>query len=210
MNTRRSRPRKGWSALTIGLIVLISCGCSDGRSDKRSDAGGSKGSVKATTTSALAAETTTSSGPSTTSAATTSADPTNETVLTAYLGFWDLYIELGGTPPPFDPARVTARLDELTTGAERTQLFDFLQKNAATGLVLRGDIAHSPDVVSNDGTVAVVEDCMDDRIGVYRVADSSRTDTDDPARRLYTVALRQSDGGWKVETVTTGPEPCTV
>jgi len=210
MNARRSTSQKRWSALTIGLIVLISCGCSDGRSDKRSDASGSNGSVKATTTTAPAAATTTSSGPSTTSAATTSADPTNEPVLTAYLGFWDLYIELGGTPPPFDPAGVTARLDELTTGAERTQLFDFLQKNAATGLVLRGDIAHSPDVMSNDGSVAVVEDCMDDRIGVYRVADSSRTDTDDPARRLYTVALRQSDGGWKVETVTTGPEPCTV
>ena len=210
MDTRRSRPRNRWSALTIGLILLISCGCSDGRSDKRSDAGGSNGSVKATTTTAPAAATTNSSGPSTTSAATTSADPTNEPVLTAYLGFWDLYIELGGTPPPFDPAGVTARLDELTTGAERTQLFDFLQKNAATGLVLRGDIAHSPDVVSNDGSVAVVEDCMDDRIGVYRVADNSRADTDDPARRLYTVALRQSDGGWKVETVRTRPEPCTV
>ena len=166
--------------------------------------------MKATTTSAQAAETTTSSGPTTTSAATTTADPTNEPVLTAYLEFWDLYIELGGTPPPFDPASVTARLDQLTTGAERTQLFDFLQKNAATGLVLRGDIAHSPDIVSNDGSVAVVEDCMDDRIGVYRVADNSRSDTDDPARRLYTVALRQIDGRWKVETVTTGPEPCTV
>lgn len=210
MNARRSTSRKRWSALTIALIVLISCGCSDARSDKRSDASGSNGSVNATTTSAPAAKTTTTSGPSTTSAVTTSADPANEPVLTAYLGFWDLYIELGGTPPPFDPASVTARLDELTTGAERTQLFDFLQKNAATGLVLRGDIVHSPDVVSNDGSVAIVEDCMDDRIGVYRVADNSRSDTDDPARRLYTAALRQIDGRWKVETVTTRPEPCTV
>ena len=210
MNTRRLTSRKRWSALTIALIVLISCGCSDARSDKRSDASGSTGSVNTSTTSAPLAETTTTSGPSTTSAVTTAADPANEPVLTAYLGFWDLYIALGGTPPPFDAASVTARLDELTTGPERTQLFDFLQKNAATGIVLRGDIAHSPDVVSNDGSVAVVEDCMDDRIGVYRVADNSRSDTDDPARRLYTVALRQIDGRWKVDTVTTRPEPCTV
>ena len=166
--------------------------------------------MKASTTPAPAAATTTSSGPATTITGTTSADPTNEPALTSDRGFWDRYIELAGTPPPFYQASVTARLHELTTGAERTQLFDFLQKNAATGLVLRGDIAHSPDVVSNDGSVAVVEDCMDDRIGVYRVADNSRADTDDPSRRLYTVALRQSDGDWKVETVTTRPEPCTV
>ena len=111
-------------------------------------------------------------------------------------------------PPPLPP-----RIPPLPAAPEPLLPFRKLAPliaGAATGLVLRGDIAHSPDVMSNDGSVAVVEDCMDDRIGVYRVADSSRTDTDDPARRLYTVALRQSDGGWKVETVTTRPEPCTV
>ena len=112
--------------------------------------------------------------------------------------------------PPFDAAVATARLDELTTGAERTQLFDFFQKNAATGLVLRGEIDHSPTVVSLDDPTAVVQDCMDDRTGVYRVADNSRVDTDDPNRHLYTATLRLVEGRWKVETVSMDPEPCTV
>jgi len=121
-----------------------------------------------------------------------------------------MYIELGGTPPPFDAEATRTRLDELTTGAERTQLFDFLQKNAATGLVILGDAEHVPEVTSNDGTMAVVSDCLDDQTGVYRVTDDSRVDTDDPARRLYTASLRLGGGVWRVETVATEPEPCTV
>mgnify|MGYP007071134430 CR=1 FL=1 len=188
--------------------MLLAGGCSDGRSD----ASGSTTTVKHTTTTTTAgdgaATSTTVSSTSTAVTSSTSAEP--DGVVAGYLAFWDLYIGLGGTPPPFDAATITTRLDELTTGAERTQLFDFLQKNAATGLVLRGDIDHAPKVASNDGTVAVVEDCMDDRTGVYRVADNSRVDTDDPARRLYTTSLRLVDDRWKVETVSTSPEPCTV
>jgi hypothetical protein len=149
-------------------------------------------------------------GSTRTTTTTTPGDEPADPVLTTYLAFWDLYIELGGTPPPFDPTTVTPRLEELTTGAETEQLFDFLQSNATTGLVLRGEIDHSPQVISDDGTVAVVEDCMDDRLGVYRVADGTRVDTDDPDRHLYTVTLRQEGGRWRVETVTMGSEPCAV
>jgi len=156
---------------------------------------------RAATTTASKPSTSTTGGPTTTVAG----DP----VIAAYLAFWGMYIELGGTPPPFNAGAVTPRLEELTTGAEKAQLFEFLQKNAATGLVLRGDIGHSPTVTSNDGSIAAIRDCMDDRTGVYRVADNSRVDTDDPARRLYMVSLRQEGGKWRVETITTGPEPCT-
>ena len=191
-----------WSSLTIVVVLAVVAGCSD----KRSDAGGSTTTVKRTSTTT----TTTSPASSTSEATAASSAPTaNDAVLAAYLAFWDMYIELGGTPPPFDAATVNTRLDERTTGAEKAQLFDFLQNNAGLGLVLRGDIVHSPTATSNDGTVAVVTDCMDDRIGVYRVADNSRTDTDDPARHLYTVSLRQDDGRWRVETVSMGSEPCT-
>jgi hypothetical protein len=137
---------------------------------------------------------------------TESADP----VLVAYLAFWDLYIDLGAEPPPFDPTSVTARLDELTTGAATQQLFSFFQNNATTGLVLRGDVDHSPTVVANDGAAAVVEDCLDDRLGVYRVADDTRVDSDDPNRHLYTVKLQQEGGQWRVEAVSKAPDPCTV
>lgn len=199
MDTGRTAARRvSWSALTIALLAALLAGCSDGRSD----ADGSTTTVKRTSTSTTEASTSTTK----VSTTTVAGDP----VIAAYLAFWDMYVELGGTPPPFNAGGVTPRLEELTTGAEKAQLFEFLQKNAATGLVLRGEIEHSPTVVSNDGSVAVVRDCLDDRIGVYRVADNSRVDTDDPARRLYTVSLRQDGGKWRVETVTTGPEPCTV
>ena len=200
MDTGRPAARRvSWSALTIALLVALLAGCSD----ERSDAGGSTTTVKR-------ASTTTASESSTSTTGVTTSTVAGDPVIAAYLAFWDMYIELGGTPPPFNAEAVTPRLEELTTGAEKAQLFEFLQKNAATGLVLRGEIEHSPTVVSNDGSVAVVRDCLDDRIGVYRVADDSRVDTDDPARRLYTVRLRLDGGTWRVETVTTGPEPCTV
>lgn len=192
-----------WSALTITVLVLLAAACSDGRSD----ADGTTTTVKRTSTTATTPAVT---GSTTTTTTTTPADDPADPVLTTYLAFWDLYIELGGTPPPFDQATVTPRLEELTTGAETEQLFDFLQNNATTGLVLRGEIDHSPQVISDDGTIAVVEDCMDDRLGVYRVADGTRVDTDDPDRHLYTVTLRQESGRWRVETVTMGSEPCTV
>ena len=199
MDTGRTAARRvSWSALTIALLAALLAGCSD----ERSDADGSTTTVKRTSTSTTEASTSTTEVSTTTVA--------DDPVIAAYLAFWDMYVELGGTPPPFNAGAVTPRLEELTTGAEKAQLFEFLQKNAATGLVLRGDIEHSPTVASNDGSVAVVRDCMDDRTGVYRVADNSRVDTDDPARRLYTVSLRQDGGQWRVETVTTGPEPCTV
>jgi len=187
-----------WSALTIAVLALVAGACSDGRSD----ADGTTTTVKRTST------TTTTTAPASSSSTTTT--EVGDPVLAAYLAFWDLYVELGGTPPPFDPAAVSPRLAELTTGAETQQLFDFLQNNATAGLVLRGDLDHSPTVISNDGTVAVVEDCLDDRLGVYRVADDARTDTDDPNRHLYTVTLRQEGGRWRVDTVSMGSEPCTV
>ena len=203
---RRALRRVAWSALTMCVLAAILSGCSDKRSDNRSDASASSTSVKKTSTTTKPLSTTTAPGTDDAPTTTTA----NDAVLTNYLAFWDMYIELGGTPPPFDATAVRPRLDELTTGAEKAQLFDFLQKNAATGVVLRGDIEHAPEVASNDGTIAVVRDCLDDRTGVYRVADNSRVDTDDPARHLYVVNLRQESGRWRVETVTTETKPCTV
>ena len=180
---------------------------SDKRSDQRSDANASSTTVKQSSTTTNRSASTSTSTPT---SETSTPSPANAPVLTAYLAFWDMYIALGGTPPPFDAAVVRPRLDDLTTGAEKAQLFDFLQKDAGTGVVLRGDAEHSPEVAANDGTVAVVRDCLDDRTGVYRVSDNSRVDTDDPARHLYVVSLRQQGGRWRVETVSKEQNPCTV
>lgn len=178
---------------------MVGGACSDGRSG----AGDTTTSVKRTSTT-----TTTTTNPTTRSSTTTT--EADDPALVAYLAFWDAYVALGEMPPPFDPAAVTARLAEVTAGSETQQLLDFLRNNATTGLVLRGDLDHSPVVVSNDGTTAVIEDCLDDRLGVYRLADDVRIDTDDPSRRLYTATLRQEGGRWRVETVSMGSEPCTV
>ncbi len=94
-------------------------------------------------------------------------------MLVAYLAFWDEYIALAGMTPPFDVAAVTPRLAEVTTGAETQQLLDFLriQRDDRSRAARRS--GPLPVVVSNDGTTSVVEDCMDDRLGVYRVAMTS-------------------------------------
>ena len=39
---------------------------------------------------------------------------------------------------------------------------------------------------------------------------ASLVDADDPARRTYVATVRFEGGAWKVERVTTEPEPCTV
>lgn len=190
-----------WSALSIALLAVIVAACSHGRAD----AGGTTTTVKSSSTTAALRPEPSPSEPSLTTTSTTIAE---DPVLVAYLDFWELYVELGGAPPPFDPIAVNARLEELTTDPESAQLFNFFQRNAATGLVLRGDIGHTPTVLSNDGTTAMVDDCADDRLGVYRVADDSRVDTDDPARRTYTATLRQVDGVWRVERVDAEGTPC--
>jgi len=151
----------------------------------------------------------TTSGPSSASTTTTNSGAPDAAALRDYLAFWDMYIELGGTPPPFDLAKIRPRLDELTTGAETAQLLDFLQTNAGTGLVLRGDIDHSPAIASIQGDTAVVRDCLLDRTGIYRVADGSRVDTETTDRKTYVATLRSDESGrWRVETISTEEGSC--
>ena len=111
----------------------------------------------------------------------------------AYRAFWAMYLELTAASA-FDAAAVKARLDVQTTGAERDHMFQMLQVNAATGVLLRGDMDHAPVVESNDGTVAVVRDCLNDRTGVFRISDGSRVDQDVPGRTTYVARLHLADG----------------
>ena len=126
----------------------------------------------------------------------------------AYRAFWAMYLELTAASA-FDAAAVKARLDVQTTGAERDHMFQMLQVNAATGVLLRGDMDHAPVVESNDGTVAVVRDCLNDRTGVFRISDGSRVDQDVPGRTTYVARLHLVDGTWRVEAVSTEAASCT-
>ena len=120
-----------------------------------------------------------------------------------------MYLDLTAAQD-FDAAAVKLMLDAQTTGAERDHLFQVLQVNAANGVVLHGDMDHAPVVESNDGSVALVRDCMDDRTGVFRVADGSRVDQDVPGRTTYLARLRLVAGVWRVEAVSTEAGSCTV
>ena len=192
------------SPVAAVLILAVIAGCSDSGRETGRDTDGSTTTVKRTSTTVDAPTTDTSS-----TTAPTTLPPEDQAVVAAYLAFWDRYVQIGSTPPPFDPAATRAQLAEFTSGDETTQLFDFFKNNATTGVVVRGDTRHSPTVESNDGTVAVVRDCMDDRTGAFRIADDSRIDTNDPARRTYVATLRLDGSTWKVAKVTTEPEPCT-
>ena len=191
--------------MTAVVILVVLAGCSDSGRETGRDTDGSTTTVKRTSTTV---DTPTSADTSPTSSAP--APSADEAVVAAYVAFWDRYVQIGSTPPPFNPEATRAQLAEFTTGDETAQLFEFFQNNATTGVVVRGDTEHSPTIESNDGTVAVVRDCMDDRTGAFRIADDSRIDTDDPARRTYVATLRLDGSTWKVESVTTEPEPCTV
>ena len=194
-----------WSPVAI-VILAVLVGCSDSGRDTGRDTDGSTTTVKRTSTTADATTSTTSAPTS----ETTVAPKSDEAVVAAYVAFWDRYVQIGSTPPPFDPDATRSQLAEFTIGAQSAQLFEFFQNNATTGVIVRGETDHAPSVESNDGTVAVVRDCMDDRTGAFRVADGSRIDTDDPDRRTYVATMRFEGGAWKVERVTTEPESCTV
>jgi hypothetical protein len=195
-----------WSPVTVAVILAVLAGCSDSGRETGRDTDVSTTTVKRTTTT-VDTPTSADTSPTTSSAPSPSAD---EAVVAAYVAFWDRYVQIGSTPPPFNPEATRAQLVEFTSGDETAQLFEFFQNNATTGVVVRGETEHSPTVESNDGTVALVRDCMDDRTGAFRIADDSRIDTDDPARRTYLATLRLDGSTWKVERVTTEPEPCTV
>jgi hypothetical protein len=139
---------------------------------------------------------------------TTVVDPASaHPAIAAALGFWTRYIEMTGRPGPFDPTSIRAELDQFTTGAETSKLFEFIQGNMLTGRVLRGTVEHSPRLDAITDETATVIDCLIDGTGIYS-ADGSRADSEDLRPHPATLGLRVVDGVWKVETVSIGSEIC--
>ncbi len=196
----------------LAVAALTATGCSGGDEPAPSAAPTPVEVATAPTTTPAP----TTQAPATTTTArvttTTSTPPAGNDaeVLAAVRSFWDLFIEVGGLPGPFDAQAVRARLVERTTGAQTTTLFQFFQGNAAVGYVVRGEIDLAPKVVSNDGATAKVRDCHDDRTGVYRASDGTRIDTDNPARHQVLMTLRKENGTWKVESTIDEGDGCAV
>lgn len=205
------RPFRLNPLVLLFIVGLATGGCSDG-SDPATTT--TNPGVQASTTSQQVTTATTSPATSattaTTGALTSTSASTDTEVLAAVRAFWDMFIEVGGRAGPFDPQAVRDRLAERTTGAESATLFQFFQGNAAGGYVVRGEIDLAPTVVSNDGTAAQVRDCHDDRTGVYRAADGTRIDTDNPARHQVLMTLLRENGNWKVATIIDEGDGCVV
>jgi hypothetical protein len=115
--------------------------------------------------------------------------------------FWDLYLELGTQPGPFDATSARARLATRTTGDELRQLLRFFAANAAAGLTVRGEIDVAPEVLSVKSDEATVRDCYDDRTGLYRIVDGVRIDSDDPRRHQVLMTLTRENDRWKVSAI---------
>lgn len=195
MNPRR----RSAFVLLIAIATVPACGGTDAEGPKP-DAPTS--SAENRTTSSTTEDTTTTTGPST-SVEPAAAHP----AITAALGFWTRYIEMTGRPGPFDPTSIRAELDQFTTGAETSKLFEFIQGNMLTGRVLRGTVEHSPRLDAVTDETATVIDCLVDGTGIYS-ADGSRADSEDLRPHPATLGLRLIDGVWKVETVSIGSEIC--
>lgn len=196
-----NRHRLAALTLLAAASVAPACGNNDGRA---SDADSPTTNAANLTTSS-----TTEAAPTTTiPPVTTIVDPANtHTAIAAALGFWTRYIEMTGRPGPFDPTTIRAELDQFTTGAETSKLFEFIQGNMLTGRVLRGTVEHSPRLDAVTDETATVIDCLIDGTGIYS-ADGSRADSEDLRPHPATLGLRLVDGVWKVETVSIGSEIC--
>ena len=194
--------RRRLAALTLlAAAVAPACGNNDGRT--------SNADSPTTNATNLTTSSTTEAAPTTTiPSATTIVDPANtHPAIAAALGFWARYIEMTGRPGPFDPTAIRAELDDFTTGAETSKLFEFIQGNMLTGRVLRGTVEHSPRLDAVTDETATVIDCLVDGTGIYS-ADGSRADSEDLRPHPATLGLRLVDGVWKVETVSIGAEIC--
>lgn len=194
--------RRRLAALTLltASVVAPACGSNDGRT--------SNADSPTTKAENLTTPSTEDVPTTTLPTVTTVVDPaTAHPAIAASLGFWTRYIEMTGRPGPFDPTSIRAELDQFTTGAETSKLFEFIQGNMLAGRVLRGTVEHSPRLDAVTDETATVIDCLVDGTGIYS-ADGSRADSEDLRPHPATLGLRLVDGVWKVETVAIGSEIC--
>lgn len=180
--------------VAISIVVILAAACSNG-----SDSAPNPADRSSSTTTSTRRSTTSTSNRAATQEATLRA---------AVRAFWDLYLELGAKPGPFDAAATRQRLTERTTGKELNRLLATFSSNAAAGYVVRGGIDVAPMVVSVDDASAQVRDCYDDTTGLYRVSDGSRVDADNPNRHQVLMSLVLEGGTWKVSAITDEGEAC--
>ena len=122
-----------------------------------------------------------------------------------YRAFWDAYLAAADPMNPTHPG-----LAEHATGEQLMSVQSAFLAFRSAGHVIRGTYDLAPEVVSFDGTTAVISDCYDDATGVYDAETGARQDADDPRRHEVTARLERVDGAWKVAQVTHKGDGCEV
>ncbi|MEX1007554.1 MAG: hypothetical protein WD271_06880 [Acidimicrobiia bacterium] len=129
------------------------------------------------------------------------ADPAERAVSDAVRAFWDLYLEVGARPGPFDLTATRAELSQQATGEILQQLLTRFAANSAAGFVVRGTTDVPPHVISVGSSIALVRDCNEQLPCLYRLKDGSRVGEHQPNGRARIMTLVRENDGWKVSEI---------
>ncbi|HKY64998.1 MAG TPA: hypothetical protein VJM49_01445 [Acidimicrobiales bacterium] len=180
LGARRTRALLVASALVGGALV----GCGGDDDEPVSDLESGASSDETTTTAA--------------------ADDDEAAVVAAYEGMWQGLIAAGDPPDP-----ESAALAEHATGEVLANFQDFLARNAAEGVALRGTYEFDARATSVSDETATVADCGLDQTQLVVIATGEVAEPFDQERDGVVADLVVEEGTWKVTTVRDDPSACT-
>ena len=144
------------------------------------------------------------SGASSDETTTTAAADDEAAVVAAYEGMWQGLIAAGDPPDP-----ESAALAEHATGEVLANFQDFLARNAAEGVALRGTYEFDARATSVSDETATVADCGLDQTQLVVIATGEVAEPFDQERDGVVADLVVEEGTWKVTTVRDDPSACT-
>ena len=189
-------PRRAALAATLALALLgAGCGSDEPETSPTSTAEPTTTTRRPTTTTTAAPVTDDES--TTTSSSVQAADPAQQEIVDAYVGYWDArFAANSGVPNPADPA-----LARYATGRQLEAVIAETQKNLDEGLALRPNPEPANyrrvEVTSVDGDSAVVQECFVDDALVVTV-DTGDVVNDTVATHNVRAELQRVDGQWRV------------
>lgn len=175
-------------ALAAACLVVGSC---SGDDDAIPDSSSTSSSTSSTSISSQTSE------PDGASSTTTAPDDVQALVTARYLEFWEARFE--ANTEPVDPD--SARLRDLATGEQLTNVIAETQQRRDSGLALRA--ADDPvkerrvRLVDVQGDTATIQDCATNDDVVYRVATGEVLD-DSVVTRNISAEMRLVDGQWRL------------
>ena len=144
------------------------------------------------------------SGASSDETTTTAVADDEAAVVAAYEGMWQGLIAAGDPPDP-----ESAALAEHATGEVLANFQDFLARNAAEGVALRGTYEFDARATSMSDETATVADCGLDQTQLVVIATGEVAEPFDQERDGVVADLVVEEGTWKVSTVRDDPSACT-